>query len=63
MCESVRSKTFSAKIQRKWIEDINKKLRALQSKTFTTELETNVSTFYTVPEPASKISETLHYTK
>ena len=45
----------SAKIQRKWIEDINKKLRALQSKTFP-ELEANVSTFYTVPEPASKIS-------
>ena len=45
----------SAKIQRKWIADINNKLRTLQSQTFP-QLEANVSTFYTVPEPASKIT-------
>ena len=45
----------SAKIQRSWIEDINNKLRTLQSQTFP-QMEANVSTFYTVPEPTSKIS-------
>lgn len=45
----------SSKIQRRWIEDINTKLRKLQSQTYP-QLETNVSTFYTVPEVASKIS-------
>ena len=45
----------SAKIQRKWLEDINKKLRTLQSQTFP-QLEANINTFYTVPEPATKIS-------
>tara|TARA_B100000287_G_scaffold378693_1_gene381309 strand:+ start:1072 stop:1560 length:489 start_codon:yes stop_codon:yes gene_type:complete len=45
----------TAKIQRKWVEDINTKLRKLQSQTYP-QLETNINTFYTVPEPASKVS-------
>ena len=44
-----------AKIQRKWFESMRDELRKLQSQTFP-QLETNINTFYTVPEPASKVS-------
>ena len=44
-----------AKIQRRWFESMRDELRTLQTSTFPT-LETNINTFYTVPEPASKLS-------
>ena len=45
----------TAKIQRRWFESMRDELRTLQSQTFP-QLEANINTFYTVPEPATKIS-------
>ena len=45
----------TAKIQRRWFESMRDELQTLQSQTFP-QLEANINTFYTVPEPASKVS-------
>ena len=45
----------SAKIQRKWFTQMRSELQTLQTQTFPT-LETNINTFYTVPEAATKLT-------
>ena len=44
-----------AKIQRKWFTSMRDELQTLQTQTFP-QLEANINTIYTVPEPASKLS-------
>jgi len=45
----------TSKIQRKWFTQMKSELETLQTSTFPT-LETNINTFYTVPEVATKIT-------
>ena len=45
----------TAKIQRKWFTSMRDELRKLQTQTFP-QLEANINTFYTVPEPATKLT-------
>lgn len=45
----------TSKIQRKWFTSMRDELKKLQSQTFP-QLETNINTFYTVPEPATKLT-------